>query len=85
MFHPIENCCKAIAPLLCTGVTTYSPLRHWQVKAGQRVGVVGLGGLGDMAVKLATAMGVHVVVFTRSLEKEADIRRLGAEDVVRKG
>lgn len=73
---------KAVAPLLCAGVTTYSPLRHWQVKAGQQVGVVGLGGLGDMAVKLATAMGARVVVFTTSPEKEADIRRLGAEDVV---
>jgi alcohol dehydrogenase (NADP+) len=73
---------KAVAPLLCAGVTTYSPLRHWQVKAGQLVGVVGLGGLGDMAVKLATAMGARVVVFTTSREKEEDIRRLGAEDVV---
>jgi alcohol dehydrogenase (NADP+) len=73
---------KAVAPLLCAGVTTYSPLRHWQVKAGQRVGVVGLGGLGDMAVKLATAMGAHVVAFTTSPEKEKDMRQLGAEDVV---
>lgn len=72
----------AVAPLMCAGVTTYSPLRHWQIKAGQRVGVVGLGGLGDMAVKLATAMGARVVVFTTSPEKEEDMRRLGAEDAV---
>jgi uncharacterized zinc-type alcohol dehydrogenase-like protein len=73
---------KAVAPLLCAGVTTYSPLRHWQVKPGQKVGVVGFGGLGDMAVKLATAMGARVVAFTTSPEKEAGIRKLGAEDVV---
>ena len=73
---------KAVAPLLCAGVTTYSPLRHWQVKPGQQVGVVGLGGLGEMAVKLATAMGAHVVVFTTSPEKAEDMRRLGAEDAV---
>lgn len=73
---------KAIAPLLCAGVTTYSPLRHWQVKAGQQVGVVGFGGLGNMAVKLAKAMGTRVIVFTTSPQKEADIRSLGADDVV---
>lgn len=73
---------EAAAPLLCAGITTYSPLRHWQVKAGQLVGVVGLGGLGEMAVKLATAMGARVVVFTTSPKKEADFRRLGVEDVV---
>lgn len=73
---------KAVAPILCAGVTTYSPLRHWQVKAGQQVGIVGLGGLGDMAVKLATAMGADVVVFTTSPEKEDDMRQLGAKDVV---
>ncbi len=73
---------KAVAPLMCAGVTTYSPLRHWQIKAGQRVGIVGLGGLGDMAVKLATAMGARVVVFTTSPEKEEDMLRLGAEDAV---
>jgi alcohol dehydrogenase (NADP+) len=73
---------KAVAPILCAGVTTYSPLRHWNVQAGQKIGVVGLGGLGDMAVKLAVAMGAHVVGFTTSPEKEADFRRLGAEDVI---
>lgn len=73
---------KAIAPLLCAGITTYSPLRHWQVKPGQQVGVIGFGGLGDMAVKLAKAMGARVVGFTTSQKKEADIRRSGAEDVV---
>lgn len=73
---------KAVAPLLCAGVTTYSPMRHWLVQAGQTIGIVGIGGLGNMAVKLAVAMGAKVVVFTTSPEKEADIRRLGAEDVV---
>jgi uncharacterized zinc-type alcohol dehydrogenase-like protein len=72
----------AAAPLLCAGITTFSPLRHWKVKAGDRVGVVGLGGLGHMAVKLAHAMGAHVVLFTTSPGKEADARRLGADEVV---
>lgn len=70
------------APLLCAGITTYSPLRHWQVKAGDKVGVVGLGGLGHMAVKLAKAMGAHVVVFTTSPDKKAEAARLGADEVV---
>lgn len=73
---------KAVAPLLCAGITTYSPLRHWQVSPGQKVGVVGLGGLGDVAIKLAKAMGASVTVFTTSPEKEADARKLGADDVV---
>jgi alcohol dehydrogenase (NADP+) len=73
---------KAIAPLLCAGVTTYSPLRHWRVKSGDKVGVVGCGGLGDMAIKLATAMGANVVAFTTSPEKAEDIHKLGVEDVV---
>ena len=73
---------KAVAPLLCAGITTYSPMRHWQVSSGERVGVVGLGGLGHMAIKLAKAMGSHVTVFTTSPEKEADARRLGADAVV---
>jgi uncharacterized zinc-type alcohol dehydrogenase-like protein len=72
----------AAAPLLCAGITTYSPLRHWKVKPGDRVGVVGLGGLGHMAVKLAHAMGAHVVLFTTSPGKEADAKRLGADEVV---
>lgn len=72
----------AVPPLMCAGVTTYSPLRHWGISAGDKVGIVGLGGLGHMAVKLAKAMGAHVVVFTTSPEKEKDARRFGAEDVV---
>jgi uncharacterized zinc-type alcohol dehydrogenase-like protein len=72
----------AAAPLLCAGITTYSPLRHWNVGAGQKVGVVGLGGLGHMAVKLASAFGARVVVFTTSPGKAEDAVRLGAADVV---
>ncbi len=70
------------APLLCAGITTYSPLRHWNVRKGQKVGVVGLGGLGHMAVKLAGAFGARVVVFTTSPGKAEDAIRLGAHDVV---
>ena len=70
------------APLLCAGITTYSPLRKWNVRAGQKVGIVGLGGLGHMGVKLAKAMGAHVVVFTTSAGKTADALRLGAAEVV---
>jgi len=70
------------APLLCAGITTYSPLRHWGVKEGQKVGVVGLGGLGHMGVKFARAFGAHVVVFTTSPSKEEDARRLGAHEVI---
>lgn len=73
---------KAVAPLLCAGITTYSPLKHWGVKKGQRVGVVGLGGLGHMAVKLAHALGAHVTMVTTSTSKEADARHLGADDVL---
>jgi uncharacterized zinc-type alcohol dehydrogenase-like protein len=70
------------APLLCAGITTYSPLRHWGVTKGKKVGVVGLGGLGHMGVKLAHAMGAHVVVFTTSPNKTEDALRLGADEVV---
>ncbi|HRO03476.1 MAG TPA: NAD(P)-dependent alcohol dehydrogenase [Terricaulis sp.] len=70
------------APLLCAGITTYSPLRHWGAGPGKKVGVVGLGGLGHMAVKLAKAMGAHVVVFTTSAGKIADAKALGADEVV---
>jgi len=70
------------APLLCAGITTYSPLRHWNVRKGQRVGVVGLGGLGHMGVKLASALGARVAVFTTSPGKAEDAVRLGADDVV---
>jgi uncharacterized zinc-type alcohol dehydrogenase-like protein len=72
----------ATAPLLCAGITTYSPLRHWKVGPGQKVGIVGLGGLGHMGVKLAHAMGAHVVLFTTSPNKVDDARKLGADDVV---
>ena len=72
----------ATAPLFCAGITTYSPLRHHGVTKGQKVGVVGLGGLGHMGVKLAKAMGAHVVVFTTSLNKVEDALRLGADEVV---
>ena len=70
------------APLLCAGITTYSPLRHWNVQPGQRVGVVGLGGLGHMALKLARAMGAEVALFTTSPGKAEDAKRLGAHDVI---
>jgi uncharacterized zinc-type alcohol dehydrogenase-like protein len=72
----------AAAPLLCAGITTYSPLRHWGVTKGKKVGVVGLGGLGHMGVKLAHALGAHVVVFSTSPEKKEDALRLGADEVV---
>ena len=72
----------AVAPLLCAGITTYSPLAHWKVGPGQKVGVVGLGGLGHMAVKIAKAMGAHVVLFTTSENKREDALRLGADEVV---
>ena len=72
----------AVAPLLCAGITTYSPLRHWNVSKGQRVGVVGLGGLGHMALKFARAFGAHVTQFTTSPGKEQDAIRLGADEVV---
>ncbi|GGE20467.1 alcohol dehydrogenase [Aureimonas endophytica] len=72
----------AVAPLLCAGITTYSPLRHWKVGPGQKVGIVGLGGLGHMGVKLAHAMGAHVVLFTTSPNKAEDARRLGADEVI---
>jgi uncharacterized zinc-type alcohol dehydrogenase-like protein len=71
-----------VAPLLCAGITTYSPLRHWGVGKGKKVGVVGLGGLGHMGVKFAHALGAHVVVFTTSPGKKDDARRLGADEVV---
>ena len=70
------------APLLCAGITTYSPLRHWNVGKGQKVGIVGLGGLGHMGVKFAKAFGARVVLFTTSPKKTADAIRLGADEVV---
>jgi len=71
-----------VAPLLCAGITTYSPMRHWGVTKGKKVGIVGLGGLGHMGVKFAHALGAHVVVFTTSPNKKEDALRLGAHEVV---
>ncbi len=71
-----------VAPLLCAGITTYSPMRHWGVGKGKKVGIVGLGGLGHMGVKFAHALGAHVVVFTTSPSKRDDAMRLGADEVV---
>jgi alcohol dehydrogenase (NADP+) len=71
-----------VAPLLCAGITTYSPMRHWGVTKGKKVGMVGLGGLGHMGVKFAHALGAHVVVFTTSPNKKDDAKRLGADEVV---
>ena len=71
-----------VAPLLCAGITTYSPMRHWNVRKGQKVGVVGLGGLGHMGVKFAHAFGARVVLFTTSPNKTEDAVRLGADEVV---
>jgi len=70
---------EALAPLLCAGITTYSPLHHWHAGPGKKVGIIGLGGLGHMAVKIARAMGAEVAVLSRSRGKEADAKRLGAE------
>jgi uncharacterized zinc-type alcohol dehydrogenase-like protein len=79
--HP-ESQLPAVAPLLCAGITTWSPLRKWEVGPGQTVGVVGLGGLGHMGVKLARALGATVVMFTTSPNKAADAMKLGAHEVV---
>lgn len=76
-----EKDLAAVAPLLCAGITTYSPLKHWHVGPGQKVGIVGLGGLGHMGVKIAHAMGARVVLFTTSASKVSDARRLGADEV----
>lgn len=73
---------KTSAPLLCAGITTYSALRHWNVQPGQRIGVIGLGGLGHVGIKIAKAMGAYVVVFTKSPDKKDDALRLGASEVV---
>jgi uncharacterized zinc-type alcohol dehydrogenase-like protein len=71
-----------VAPLLCAGITTWSPLKHWGIGEGKKVGVVGLGGLGHMGVKFARALGAHVVVFTTTESKREDALRLGAHEVV---
>jgi uncharacterized zinc-type alcohol dehydrogenase-like protein len=73
---------KGAAPLLCAGITTWSPLRHWQVGKASKVAVIGLGGLGHMALKLANALGADITLFTRSAGKEKDARRLGAHNIV---
>jgi alcohol dehydrogenase (NADP+) len=79
---PDKGNLAGVAPLLCAGITTYSPLRHWKVGKGQKVGIVGLGGLGHMGLKLAHAMSAHVVLFTTSTNKKEDALRLGADEVV---
>lgn len=79
--HPQEQL-AAVAPLLCAGITTYSPLRHWKVGPGHKVGIVGIGGLGHMGIKLAHAMGAHVVALTTSESKRAAALALGADEVV---
>lgn len=79
--HP-EDQLAAVAPLLCAGITTYSPLRHWNAGPGKKIGVVGIGGLGHMGIKLAHALGAHVVAFTTSESKRADATALGADEVV---
>lgn len=83
VLHIPENLnTSAAAPLLCAGITLYSPLKHWNVQSGQKVGIVGLGGLGHMGVKLAHAMGAHVVMITTSPDKAADAKKLGAAEVI---
>lgn len=83
VLHISDNLNPAgVAPLLCAGITTYSPLMHWQVGPGDKVGIVGLGGLGHMGVKFAHALGAQVVLFTTSPGKTADAKRLGADEVV---
>jgi uncharacterized zinc-type alcohol dehydrogenase-like protein len=77
-----EKDLAAVAPLLCAGITTYSPLKHWGAGPGKKVGVVGIGGLGHMGVKIAHALGAHVVAFTTSQSKIADAKALGADEVV---
>ncbi|HWS03673.1 MAG TPA: NAD(P)-dependent alcohol dehydrogenase [Gammaproteobacteria bacterium] len=79
--HHDEKDLASVAPLLCAGITTYSPLRHWGAGPGKKVGIVGLGGLGHMGVKIAHAMGAHVVLFTTSPGKVEDGKRLGADEV----
>lgn len=73
---------NAVAPILCAGITTYSPMKHWKVKAGDQIGVVGLGGLGHMAVKLAKALGANVTAITTSKDKQADAEAMGADKVL---
>lgn len=77
-----ESDFASVAPLLCAGITTYSPLRHWKISKGSQVGIVGLGGLGHMGIKIAHALGAHVTLFTTSSHKIEDAKRLGASEVV---
>src|SRR6516165_3336940 len=79
--HPAEQL-AAVAPLLCAGITTYSPLRHWKAGPGKKVGIVGIGGLGHMGIKLAHAMWAHTVAFTTSESKRKDAKALGADEVI---
>jgi uncharacterized zinc-type alcohol dehydrogenase-like protein len=79
---PDQRNLAAVAPLLCAGITTYSPLRHWKVSKGQKVGIVGLGGLGHMGLKLAHAFGAHTALFTTSPGKAQDAKRLGADEII---
>lgn len=79
--HPAAQL-AAVAPLLCAGITLYSPLRHWQAGPGRKVGIVGIGGLGHMGIKLAHAMGAQTIAFTGSAGKRADAQKLGADDIV---
>ncbi len=79
--HPIEQL-AAVAPLLCAGITTYSPLKHWGAGPGKKVGVVGIGGLGHMGIKIAHALGAHVVAFTTSESKREAAKELGADEVI---
>ena len=79
--HP-EDQLAAVAPLMCAGITTYSPLRHWKIAPGKKVGIVGIGGLGHMGIKLAHAMGAHTVAFTTSESKRNDAKALGADEVI---
>ncbi len=78
----LESKLAAVAPLLCAGITTYSPLKHWKVGPGSKVGIIGLGGLGHMGLKFAHSFGADVTLFTTSAGKEADAKRLGADEVV---
>lgn len=83
VFHlPKQLDPAAAAPLLCAGITVYSPLKHWNIEPGKKVGIVGIGGLGHIAIKMAKAMGAYTVVFTTSQSKAEDARRLGADEVV---
>jgi uncharacterized zinc-type alcohol dehydrogenase-like protein len=77
-----EKDLAAVAPLLCAGITTWSPLKHWNTGPGKKVGIVGIGGLGHMGIKLAHALGAHVVAFTTSPDKIADAKKLGADEII---